>query len=498
MKSLLLFLYITLVLVSCTTYRKITYKEDNADILNPERGFYIPSGTNSRNYIPLDATVLKSYRQTPQHLPKATYTVNASLIYRGYVLDNFKDKPISQEFLNNLQKDFDAVRDAGLKMIIRFAYTNTAKDGNCNSEYKICPPYGDAPVQIVFHHISQLKPLLQKNADVIAVMQEGFIGIWGENYFTDYFGDASTNGIGKVTDSGWKSRNELLKRLLDALPNDRMIQVRTPQIKQKYVYGPSAATDSPALQLNEAFSREDKARIGFHDDCFLSSPDDYGTYFDYGSSSQPRKPATEILRNYIEADTRFTVVGGETCDDTFSPQNDCEPAGHVETEMKNMHYSFLNAAYNTSVNNDWDSGGCMNSIKKKLGYRFILKEARFPGKVKRDELFKIFFEIDNAGYASPFNPRPLELVLRNQRTKEEKIILLKTDIRFLFSGYHGIEEEIQLTKNLTPGKYNLFLFLPDANIELSKRPEYCLRLANLDTWESNTGYNNLHQCITVK
>ncbi|HWH64025.1 MAG TPA: DUF4832 domain-containing protein, partial [Ginsengibacter sp.] len=88
--------------------------------------------------------------------------------------------------------------------------------------------------------------------------------------------------------------------------------------------------------------------------------------------------------------------------------------------------------------------------------------------------------------------------LRNQQTKEEKIILLKTDVRFLFSGYHEIKEEIQLTKNLTPGKYNLFLFLPDANIELSKRPEYCLRLANLDTWESNTGYNNLHQSITVK
>jgi len=272
-----------------------------------------------------------------------------SLIYRGYVLDSFKDKPISQEFLNNLQKDFDAVREAGLKMIIRFAYTNIAKEGNCNSEYKICPPYGDAPVQIVFHHIEQLKPLLQKNADVIAVMQEGFIGIWGENYFTDYFGDASTNGIGRITDSGWNLRNELLKRLFDALPKDRMIQIRTPQIKQKYVYGAAAPVNSAPLKLKDAFDGEDKSRIGFHNDCFLSSPDDYGTYIDYGSSTQPRQPGTEVLKKYIEEDTRFTAVGGETCDDTFSPQNDCEPAGHAEMEIKNMHYSFLNAAYNTDV-----------------------------------------------------------------------------------------------------------------------------------------------------
>ncbi len=498
MKNLFLFLSTIFVLGSCTTYRKITYNEDNTDIVNPERGFYIPSGTRASNFVPLDVAVLKSYRQSPQQIPRATYKVNASLIYRGYILDSFKDKPISQEFLNKLQNDFDAVRNAGLKMIIRFAYTNTAKDGNCNSEYKICPPYGDAPAQIVFHHIAQLKPLLQKNSDVIAVMQEGFVGIWGENYFTDYFGDASTNGIGKMTDSGWNLRNELLKRLLDALPRDRMIQVRTPQIKQKYVYGPPATVTSVPLQIQDAFNGEDKSRIGFHNDCFLSSPDDYGTYMDYGSSTQPRKPANEVLRKYIEDDTKFTVVGGETCDDTFSPQNDCEPAGHVETEMKNMHYSFLNAAYNTNVNNDWDSSGCMNSIKKKLGYRFIIKETRFPKKVKRDKLIKIYFEIDNAGYASPYNPRPIELVLRNRQTKAEKIILLKTDVRFLFSGHHDINEEIQINKTIPSGRYDLFLFLPDANVGLSNRPEYSLRLANRDTWESNTGYNSLHQSITLK
>ena len=498
MKKLFLFLSVVCASVSCTTYRKIIYKEDNADIVNPERGFYIPSGTRASNFVPLNAALLESYRNIPQHINKATYKVNVSLIYRGYVLDSFKDKPISQEFLNNLQKDFDAVREAGLKMIIRFAYTNTAKDGNCNSEYKICPPYGDAPAQIVFHHIRQLKPLLQKNADVIAVMQEGFIGIWGESYFTDYFGDASTNGIGKVTDSGWDLRNELLKRLLDALPKDRMIQVRTPQIKQKYIYGPSAIVNATPLKTEEAFTGEDKSRIGFHNDCFLSSPDDYGTYMDYGSSTQARKPANEVLRKYIEQDTRFTAVGGETCDDTFSPQNDCEPGGHAETEMRNMHYSFLNAAYNTDVDNDWDSGGCINSIKKKLGYRFVLDETRFPKKTRIGKSFKLFIQIDNLGYASPFNPRPLELVLRNQQTNEEKIILLKTDVRFLFSGPHEIKEEIQLSKNVAFGKYSIFLFSPDANVGLKKRPEYCLRLANLGTWESNTGYNNLHQTITIK
>jgi len=260
----------------CAQNKKITYKPDDTDFTNPERGFYIPSGTTASHFELLQADQLRNYRLTPYKAGKASYLVKASLIYRGYELDLFKDKPLSEDFLNNLQKDFDAVKEAGCKMILRFAYTNTAKGGDCKDEYKICPPYGDAPVAVTLHHIQQLKPLLQKNAAVIAALQEGFIGIWGENYFTDHFGDASMNGIGIIPDSSWQQRNRLLKALLDALPVNRMVQVRTPQIKQKYVYGPSAPVTSKPLTIKDAFNNFDKARIGFHNDCFLSTPDDYG------------------------------------------------------------------------------------------------------------------------------------------------------------------------------------------------------------------------------
>lgn len=497
LKNGLLYLLALFFLTSCATNKKIIYTEDKTDMVNPERGFYIPSGTKASHFVPLKTATLKSYREEQQQLPKTTYKVRSSLIYRGYELDAFLDKPISEEFLNNLQKDFDAVRGAGLKMILRFAYTNTAKSGSCNDEYKICPPYGDAPPEIVFQHVAQLKPLLQRNADVIAVMQEGFIGIWGENYFTDYFGDASTNGIGKITDSGWNLRNEFLKKLLDALPKDRMIQVRTPQIKQKFVYGPSAKTANAPLNLSQAYSETDIARLGFHNDCFLSGADDYGTYYDYGSSSQQRQPANEALRKYIEDDTRFTAVGGETCDDAYSPQNDCEPAGHAETEMKNMHYSFLNAAYNTSVDNDWDSAGCMSSIKMKLGYRFVLKSMSVAKKVNNNKSFLLKLVIQNEGYASPFNPRPMYIIMRDVKTKTEHAFLLKADIRLLMTGSHIISERVDIGSNIPQGQYELFLSLPDADPALAKRPEYSIRLANMNTWESDRGYNDLHHILHV-
>jgi hypothetical protein len=483
---------------SAAQSKTISYTESKEDMVNPERGFYIPTGTKASSFVHLNSEQLKKYRAQPQQPGMASYQVQVSLIYRGYELDVFKNQPLSQTFLNNLQKDFDAVREAGLKMILRFAYTNTANTENCKGEYGICPPYGDAPRHIVLHHIQQLKPLLQKNADVIAVMQEGFIGIWGENYFTDYFGDASTNATGRILDSSWLHRNQLLKVLLNALPKNRMVQVRTPQIKQKFVYGPSAVITSMPLMLKDAFTFSDKSRIGFHNDCFLSSTDDYGTFYDYGSSAQMRQEANKEMRTYIEADTKYTAVGGETCDDAFSPQNDCAPVGYAEKEMRNMHYSYLNASYNTGVNNDWDSSGCMYSIKRNLGYRFVLQKAVFPVQVSKTNKLSFVITLENKGYASPYNPRPVKLILRDINTKKEVALKLRANPQFWFSGTHQIKENIQLPSTIPPGKYELLLSLPDENIALSKRPEYAIQFANNDCWEPATGYNKLLHTINIK
>lgn len=474
------------------------YEENVEDILNPERGFYIPTGTKASNFQPLVVAQLRRYRDSCQQLIGASYCVNVSLIYRAYELDSYRQSPISISFLSNLEKDFRAVREAGLKLILRFAYTNTAKGGDCKDEYKICPPYGDAPRQIVLLHIQQLQSVLRRNADIIAVMQEGFIGIWGENYFTDYFGDASTNGLGVISDSSWHHRNEVLLALLRALPNSRMVQVRTPQIKQKAVYGARAPVNSKFLTKQDAFSDLPIARIGFHNDCFLSTADDYGTYYDYGSSAQPRKPANDVLRRYIEEDTKFTVVGGETCDDAFSPQNDCAPLGHAEDELRRMHYSYLNAGYNTAVNNDWDSAGCMTTIRRNLGYRFVLRSATFALVANRGEKMMMKLMLENTGYAAPFNPRPMFLVLRNKQSGAIYALPFNQNIRSLFTGLHKLEKEVNISMNMPKGSYELLLSMPDESAALAKRPEYSIRLANKETWEEKTGYNNLHHIIQIK
>ncbi|MEP6682059.1 MAG: DUF4874 domain-containing protein, partial [Parafilimonas sp.] len=378
----------------------VFYSESDSDFANPERGFYRVAETYANNFEPLDVDRMKQWR-TLQKADDGNYKVYSSLVFRNIVFEGYNDKPLPQDVLDNIANDFTSAREAGVKLIIRFCYTVTTHSGACPEGF-ICPQYGDAPKDIVLSQIAQLKPLLQENADVIACLQMGFVGTWGENYYSDYFGDPSSNGKGKLTDKNWSDKNEVLKALLDALPQSRMIQVRTPQMKQRYVDGVDAPTSSAPLTDAGAFTGTDAARLGFHNDCFLSSPNDYGTYDDYGNSSSPHTDAYSILHAYAAADGKYTVVGGETCDDTYSPENDCENSGKAQTEMRNMHYSFLNCAYNNDVNDDWQTGGCMDAIKRNLGYRFVLRNAIFPkDAVKAGMQLAFTLNVENVGYASP-------------------------------------------------------------------------------------------------
>jgi len=79
---------------------------------------------------------------------------NISLIHRTFYLENFINSPISQSYLGNIQTDLDRIRNAGLKVIIRFAYSN--EDPSTTKRPK------DASKARILEHISQLKPILQK------------------------------------------------------------------------------------------------------------------------------------------------------------------------------------------------------------------------------------------------------------------------------------------------------------------------------------------------
>ncbi|MBX9851266.1 MAG: DUF4832 domain-containing protein [Cytophagaceae bacterium] len=499
MKILVLILLLIFNL-SCVNSNKeisITYQPSDEDFPNPERGFYRYSDTHSDNYSLLSENALRNYRN-PQEAKNGKYEVVSTLVFRYFVFNNFQNTALDSNTLENIRKDFQTVRAAGVKIIPRFTYTISPRPGDCPTGFA-CPPYGDANKEMVLKHIEQLKPILNENADVIACVQMGFIGIWGENYYTDFFGDASTNATqGKLLDKDWQDRIDVLKALLNAIPKDIMVQVRYPQFKQRYVYGINSPVSALPLTESEAFTDSEKARIGFHNDCFMASEDNFGTYTDYGNSETPSVSAITPLRKYMSEDSRYVVTGGETCSDGYSPQNDCEPQGKALQEIKDFHYSYLNADFNNEVNNDWAEGGCINDIARKLGYRIMLKKGMYPESIERGKDFNISIELENIGYASPFKARSVEFIMRNKSSGETQKFNFDTDVRKWYSGPVVLKGSFQIKKDFLAGEYELLLNLPDKYESLKTKPEYSIRLANEKTWEPTTGFNKLNHTLIIK
>jgi hypothetical protein len=433
---------------SAQTTSTITYYPTAIVINNPERGFYRHTETHSSGYTNLDQNTLNGYRSN-----------NTTLILRVFYLENFISTPISSAYLNAMQADFNKIRTAGLKCVVRFAYSDSE-----NSKQR------DASKAQILSHILQLKPLLESNSDIISVMQAGFIGSWGEWYYTDYFGINPT-----ATD--YANRKEVIDALLSALPNSRMIQLRTPLLKQK------TFNTTTALTQSQAYNNSNIARVGHHNDCFLASSDDFGTYSNVSSEYA-----------YLAQETKYTPMGGETCA-VNEPRSACPTA---LSEMEKFHWSYLNLDYNPNVISGFQSGDCFKDIQNRLGYRFELVSGLFPQTATIGSAINITLKIKNNGFAAPYNPRMVYLVFRSTSNNQEYAITLNTNPRLWASGVtQTITENLTLPADIVAGNYKLYLKIPDSNEALSKRPEYSIRMANESVWESATGYNSLMHTISV-
>jgi hypothetical protein len=453
-----------------------TYEPSTAVIANPERGFYHHTETHYRadgsGYVPLDLARLRTWREQEK----------ISQILRVFYLEKFAGTDrIDPAYLDLVRADFATARAAGVKTIVRFAYAQPKDD------WPYQPPYGDAPVSRVLKHIDQLAPILRANADVIETVQAGFIGLWGEGYYTDYF-VADPADPGTVTDQDWANRAAVFRALLHALPTTRTIDVRTMLMKQKTTDRPTGVEG--AISDDEAFNGSIVSRIGHHNDCFLASPDDFGTFLS--------DPIT-LDQEYLAQDTKYVPIGGETC--TVNPPRSEWPS--AEAEMTRYHYSYLNTDYNQDVLGSW--GDNIVDAKRRLGYRFRLTEGTFTGGAKPGQSFDVDLGVHNDGFASPYNPRDVRLILRGAH--QSYAIPVSADPRRWAAGT-TTAVSIKACAAVLPGSYQLLLDLPAPEARLQSQSRlpgtttsynsaYAIQLANEGVWEAATGYNDLGQTLVV-
>jgi hypothetical protein len=439
-----------------------TYQASDAVIANPERGFYHHSETHYRadssGYVPLNAATLRGYRSE-----------GISQILRVFYLEKFVGTDtIDQAYLDLVSADFDTARSAGVSVIVRFAYAQ-------GGAWPYNPPFNDAPASRAVAHIAQLAPVLRAGSDVIATVQSGFVGLWGEGYYTDHYA-ADPLQPGNITEANWADRRAIVKALLDAMPGVT-VQVRTMWMKQM-IFGTTSGT-AGALTEAQAFTGSDISRVGHHNDCFLAAPDDWGTFL-----TDP----LSLDQDYLAQDSKFVPVGGETCN--VNPPRSEWPS--ASAEMAKYHYSYLNTDYNRLVLSSWDEGETV--AKRLLGYRLALKTGTFGIRAATHRSFPVSLAIENSGWAAPYNARPVNLVLDSPQGTYT--VLLDEDPRTWTAGT-TTRVEASVCAAVPAGIYDLYLSLPSGNDSLAGNPDYAIQLANTGTWDAQHGWNDLQQTVRV-
>lgn len=438
----------------------VTYQVDNSTIFpNPERGFteeFSRKVSKSRPHV-IQGEVDDEWFTSGEQ-------VNMRLMMVLYNLGNFKSQDLPSEVLNAFDDDMQVLRSHGWKCVLRFAYSETTSDKT------------DATPEWVERHLAQLGPHLTANADVIYVVEAGFVGVWGEWYYSRNYGNETQH------------LNANRRRVVDALmanvPSDRFVLFRYPTTKFDY-FG-----DTTPLSSSEAFTGSTRARMGYHNDAFLH---DWGNMGTYASDELDDDPA---VRQYISTETLYVPNGGETNiddDDALAAQR----YAMAPAEMSTYHWSFCGSSYAEPVTNRWRSSGIFDTLNIHMGYRFSLISAQLSDSAAPAGKANVTIQLCNTGYAPLYNYRVAYLVL--SQNHGHHLIPLQTDPRTWQPNGAAttIREQISIPDILPEGTYHLQLYLPDPYPSIKADPRYAIRLANVGVWNATLGMNDLGADIVI-
>ncbi|WP_457628792.1 DUF4832 domain-containing protein [Oceanithermus sp.] len=403
------------------------------NILNPGRGFYDGANIDLWHSDANGYAYVRNERGLTLAYADATYLP--------------VDRALTEDELGQLQAGFDMVRKTGLKLILRFRYSEN----------------GDTDWNVITADLDLLAPLIRKNADVIAVLQAGFLGRWGEWHCWE---------ATEVCHDGTAEKAYVLDQLLDALAGtDVPVAVRYPADKARYlgdIYSTGDEDVPPPPKPVSGFAEDAglRARIAHHNDCFLSSADDVGTY-----PNQPPERLEE-WRGFVYAENEYLPYGGESC----APADEDDPARsageNALAEVERAHVDYLNADYHPEMLDGWKRDGVYDEIAARLGYRLVVEEAAWTAPSAK-EGWKFRLTVRNDGFGRLKRNYDAILVLAQEEVTKE--LPLNFDLRQVAPG-----ERLTFTAEglAAPpaGAWRLGLALRDP--ALPDRAEYAIRFAN--------------------
>ena len=341
--------------------------------------------------------------------------------YSSGINEEQKDYDLDSAFFESLHKIFENCRNNGATIALRFRYD---ANGKSNPEPK--------SFDQVLKHISQIKEngILEEYKDILMFVESGFVGAWGEQH------------SGKYTSLEYKA--QLLDTLLNVVPDNIPVTVRTPNIIAKWL---NISEDKLDTYISEKGSKE--SRVGLFNDGYMGSDSDLGTY-------RYRENSVNFFYNQM----RYTYFGGEFSGNiNFALQYDTYKPENCIKEMYKTHLSYINSNIfqlykNYTFGKEYDVQNVDNSayygqtvfkfIRDHIGYRLVLRDSHIQSDVSQGGIFEAKFTIENTGFANPIFKMNSEIILeKNGNYMKTKVDIDSTE--FYSCSKKTIELKIKIT-----------------------------------------------------
>ncbi len=377
------------------------------------------------------------------------------------------DYPLDETFFCNFRATLDNCRRNGCTIALRFRYDDV---GKLDPE----PATYDKMVE----HIEQIRAdgLLEDYKDIIAFVESGFVGSWGEHWGGKF--------------CSFEDKARLLGILLDVVPAPIPVTVRTPPTFTTWA---GITEDDLADYTPEPNS--DASRVCLYNDGYMGSDIDLGTYHNRERDTAwvGRQALTSYFGGEFSGNLEFAMQY-----DTYLPEN-------AIPEMYKTHLSYINsniyqlykdytfgAQYDVeNVDNSAYYGQTVfKFMRDHIGYRFVIRDCDLSAQVEQGDVLTVSAEIENTGFANPLMEQKAEILLE----KDGNFLRTEVDVdtKTWYSRTTAQPQfELKLPGGLETGEWNVYFKLSTGNNTLDEMHMRSVRFANNGTWHSGLGANYL-------
>ncbi|MBO4863577.1 MAG: DUF4832 domain-containing protein [Eubacterium sp.] len=447
-------------LYSCSD---ISYEESTDQIDNPYIGFYSPI------YLTLKR---EGSSASKSHYNLTHIRCDISDFSGSY--NGVADTELTDDALNAFEDVLKNLRKYHCTAIVRFAY-HPGYTGSTTYE---------PDIDMILTHQTQVGEVISRYSDVVAAVECGLFGLWGEMH-----GSSMCNK---------ENFNKAIDKWLDVLPENVTVNVRTP----KY-YCNWSGVDISNISNDITQEGQKAYRVGIFNDGYLGNSGtdaidtDMGTYVN-----------REEELKWLNYQARHTLYGGEIVknDGLGTVRN---TAAYMETEAFTTHTSYLNVQWNDEVINAMKQEAYSGSeklyegktgfdyIQNRLGYRFVVKNVNMTQKTTTYEDFGMVVDIYNAGFANLVRDKKQILIFEGTEGiyKFELTDNIVPVTMWNSKAWATINPTVDLPADMPVGKYKVYLRLAD-DLESEGLNGYPIRFANdkkndTEIWNSTLGANLL-------